>query len=615
MAPVPKPIFKPEWATIIGVYGLKTNAIEPPAGRKPEGWQYREKPPRNYLNWLHHYTGEWIDYLEAATAAGKMPATKVVAAVNASDQWRQSADLVLEAIDNQAALISALIAALPAGGRLLFSDGTFTLTQPIVVVGLGLVLQGQGLTTRFTNEYAAAGGVFCFTAANQYGIRFFDFEMESDLGVAGATWSNGIYLDTCFDVSIHRVDVFNLHGGPSTHGAPNVPKGVAIMAEASRVSISDCHLSPTSLAATQSGEGIWGINSELVVDGVTMVDDAWGGGSVAPSAAGIYTDNHVKISHCTISHMAFGMILDGAANSIVEGNTITDVTTDGIELLGCDHVYLTDNDIDGAGVCAIETDGTCSHCQIKGGQCQTSPTGILMSGQSCSIACVDIESVTVGIYLFVAAGTVNKTKINDCRIMTVGGAGTKCIYASVAAVDTVITGGYYAVAEVGLEDFGLRTSIDGGGRFELCTLANIRSDETTEGGNFSNCHHGAGATNAMDIESDHVKILGNQFLGADSSLILLRAGADYAHVANNSCMVPGCCAYGINNDGIHVAANNYIQNNSLYGCATAAPNADLRIAVAYNTVVSTPETTGGPGGLPDNHDVRDNNYIATATNV
>lgn len=53
-----KPI-KPEWA-----YGDPSFIIEPSAGKKSTGWQSGEKPPFQYMNWIHFQNNEWIDYLE-----------------------------------------------------------------------------------------------------------------------------------------------------------------------------------------------------------------------------------------------------------------------------------------------------------------------------------------------------------------------------------------------------------------------------------------------------------------------------------------------------------------------------------------------------------------------
>jgi hypothetical protein len=605
MPPLPKPGFKPEWATIIGVYGGKTNAIEPAAGLKPEGWKHTEKPPRNTMNWLHHYTGEWIDYLESATDAGKMPATKVVAAVNASDQWRQTADLVLQAADNQAALISALIVTVGAGGRVLFSDGLFELTEPIEVANNYTILQGQGPATIFRNLASVGNECFAVHFDGTESGRLLDCRIDAS-SASGAVFANGVHLDGAERTIINRVLIWGMFGGPSVHGAPNIPQGVGIFAENSTGIISNCNIMPTSSPASQSAENIWAINSTLVIDVVDMLNPLWGGGSVAPTAAGIcFETGKARISNCQIDHMNVGISLTGCSNSLVDACYIHDLVADGIDLDICDQTYLVDNDIDGAPVNGVHIRSTCSSCSLSGGQIQTALTGVLVSAHGCNISTVDMEAVDVGIYVFVGGGTVEKTKISNCRIQTTGGAGSKCIYASAASVSTTIQGGYFSIAEVGLEDFGLKTSIGGGAKFELCTAANIRSDETAAYGTFSNCIHEAGATHCIDMQCSRANVSGNTLMGADHSLIIVRVNGDYNSIIGNVAPVMASCQYGINQDGIH-AAKNYIQSNYLYNCGTVA---DLRVQNALNAAASTPETNGG---MADGHSVHDNNYLLTS---
>lgn len=53
---------KPEWA-----YGDPSYVIEPGAAKKETGWESAEKPPFQYMNWIHAQTEEWIEYLENIT--------------------------------------------------------------------------------------------------------------------------------------------------------------------------------------------------------------------------------------------------------------------------------------------------------------------------------------------------------------------------------------------------------------------------------------------------------------------------------------------------------------------------------------------------------------------
>jgi hypothetical protein len=40
------------------------NVLEPPEEKKDTGWDRLEFPPRNWFNWLHRKTFEWLRYLD-----------------------------------------------------------------------------------------------------------------------------------------------------------------------------------------------------------------------------------------------------------------------------------------------------------------------------------------------------------------------------------------------------------------------------------------------------------------------------------------------------------------------------------------------------------------------
>jgi len=53
---------KPTWA-----YGDPSYTITPSAGKQAIGWLPGEKPPYQYMNWIHLKSGEWLTYLENKT--------------------------------------------------------------------------------------------------------------------------------------------------------------------------------------------------------------------------------------------------------------------------------------------------------------------------------------------------------------------------------------------------------------------------------------------------------------------------------------------------------------------------------------------------------------------
>lgn len=71
---MPRPTQFPDFATTDVVDGTSgQNNVAAPSGPKIlQGWDYREKPPRQWLNWLHRFTGLWVrwfdELLESRTA-------------------------------------------------------------------------------------------------------------------------------------------------------------------------------------------------------------------------------------------------------------------------------------------------------------------------------------------------------------------------------------------------------------------------------------------------------------------------------------------------------------------------------------------------------------------
>lgn len=62
--PVPKPAELPQWASEdeIDQTSGQYNVVEPPLERKRLGWYLGEKPNRQWWNWLHRTTYDWLAY-------------------------------------------------------------------------------------------------------------------------------------------------------------------------------------------------------------------------------------------------------------------------------------------------------------------------------------------------------------------------------------------------------------------------------------------------------------------------------------------------------------------------------------------------------------------------
>lgn len=64
----------PDWATddVVSPISTQNNVVEPSAAKKTLGWDYREKPVRQFMNWLQRYYALWIRYLDE----GKLTTTE-----------------------------------------------------------------------------------------------------------------------------------------------------------------------------------------------------------------------------------------------------------------------------------------------------------------------------------------------------------------------------------------------------------------------------------------------------------------------------------------------------------------------------------------------------------
>lgn len=63
---VDRPSALPRWATsnVISPDTGVPNVVEPPESKKNAGWNYSEMPARNFINWLHRSTYDWLNYLD-----------------------------------------------------------------------------------------------------------------------------------------------------------------------------------------------------------------------------------------------------------------------------------------------------------------------------------------------------------------------------------------------------------------------------------------------------------------------------------------------------------------------------------------------------------------------
>lgn len=59
---VSKPTVIPKFAAlnVVSPDSEQNNVVEPPPEKQDSGWDFLEFPPRNFMNWIHRYTYQWI---------------------------------------------------------------------------------------------------------------------------------------------------------------------------------------------------------------------------------------------------------------------------------------------------------------------------------------------------------------------------------------------------------------------------------------------------------------------------------------------------------------------------------------------------------------------------
>jgi len=674
MATTPKPGNKPEWATVIAAYGGKVNAIAPAGGLVPEGDKYGLPPVRNVHNWLWHYVGEWVDYLEAYTDAAQKCATFTVAAEDASDAWKQTADYVVPIGANAAIWIELAVANLPAtGGRVLLSEGTFTGTE-IDIVKPGVWVQGQGPNTRVVT--AAPGNVAAFNVAAIY-CHITDLLITTDAGAGGASYANGIIGTGCNDLVIERVIVEGMHGGPSV--LPATPKGVAFYATGSSGQIIGCRVEHVSggAIADRSGEAVFLDTSKFSVEGCRFIDDNWAGGP-APTSPCVYINgSDVGLSNNIMDYMDFGVLVEGTGNVSVKGNSIRNMVTAGVKALtGTFGLRVEGNQINDSVDGIVLEDAT--FATAEGNQIDTmSQYGIHMSGfggrmsainntmRACTTAGIvmdDLEKSRVSgnaIYN-TSSGILMLTTpaycvVADNLLQGITGSGIILLGTKHQVSGNVIEGiagtdGINIRATfTNVEGNQIESFADGIGTTSPATKGSIVGNkisvsagdgiqvDTGEGWQINDNHvtastvnaiaiFGAGihfcqingnqiddAVNGIWVEGQSASVVGNSIRSCSGSHIHLASSCTASDVLSNSLHAgTGVSAVGIEQVGDSLHAN-LISGNRMIGAATIELLVEQAAALPIVNCLSLPQAVGGAAGTLAGIDARDNNYMTYAS--
>jgi hypothetical protein len=680
----PKPTFKPEWATVIGVYGGKTNAYEPAAGLKPEGDQYALPPTRNHHNWLWHYVYEWVNYLETATDADTRSASVVVAAEDAPMPWQDAADYAVAVGADAALTINAAIASLGAnGGTVVLSEGTFTCETPISIDGgtprVSIIGMGASSTNIVVSD--AAGDNNGLEIADTTGVTVGRLKVS---GLSLTNVLNGILVTTtgfATDVTVQEVKFSELTGGPSLN--PATPRGVAVYAYGAnvRVRIIDCEREAWNdgIGFVYAGEFVLSGNGARVeVDGLVALNS----GAYVPSTAGAlwFDSSTFTLDRVSILGASYDYgLLAAICNRWQVGHIIVEApTTDGIQVDTCNEWSIGDAIVttpggngfsmtsgtdwkigrllvDTPSAYGIEiatsadrfeiglatvsapvnsgvaitagTDGyvnaivkdagsngieltSCTRVNVRGQVDNPGSQGVQFA--TCILCHVDVTNVSraggVGVYV----------DSNCARCQVIGGVSEDSTGAGLVIDGSHCQGNGFSVRTPG----GVGIQVDGWNNgLAACKVENVAAADgihvlaTAQDCAVSDClvDNVAGLTQrGIFLEGQRCDVVDCRCTDVVNEGITIGTAANDCNVIDNRvdvgllAVVP---SYGI----VHLtnsARGNYVQGNR---CLVAGV-ADLRIIGAYANVRSTPETAGGPG-LPDGHDCRDNNLIASAALV
>jgi len=157
-----------------------------------------------------------LDTVASGATVARRAATLTIAAANAMPASRQMADVVCSGVADEVAINTAL-ATLTAGGLVMLTEGTFSLTGAIIVPS-SVVLAGQGEATVLRLTDAVATG--CSLVTNQqaetgkdYGIVIRDLTLDGNRAAQSPTgWKDGIRLKNVYRSAVERCFVKQIYG-------------------------------------------------------------------------------------------------------------------------------------------------------------------------------------------------------------------------------------------------------------------------------------------------------------------------------------------------------------------------------------------------------------------
>jgi len=359
-------------------------------------------------------------------------ATLYVAASDALDRSRAQCDFLCSGASDQVEINEAL-SALPAGvqGRVILSEGTFTIDAPITIPNNNITLEGQGSAT-FIDGDGLATGEHGIVISGKTGCVIKSLAIQTQDG-AGKTCHCIFAEDGCNDLLLWQIEIVNSDSdgihieGTSiqdvrirqckVNGADG--NGIYLKPDANikfyRIHVANCLLLSAGgvgiLFDIPGGTGEYlycEVNNNIIYN---------------PTGAGIQVETYNQgdlSNNFVISAGANGFQVGDSSNTTLEGNNAIENTSDGISLMVTnDHCSLIGNlcyKNGGHGINNVAATNT--HILIEGNDCsENGYDGIHSAGPDAKISgnyCYINSQNTVGTYhgISLAAGAV-RTSIND----------------------------------------------------------------------------------------------------------------------------------------------------------------------------------------------------------
>lgn len=160
--------------------------------------------------WGNHIQEQYDD----AMAELHRAATVVVAASNANARSKAAADYVCDGVDDDVTLETAFAALPSTGGRIILTEGTFTISSNIGMTSKNTILEGQGMRAsiiKVKNALAADIAMLSMGTGAYGALKNLTLDGNSPNQSGAYTWT-GFSIDQMPFFDIEGVDFKNMYG-------------------------------------------------------------------------------------------------------------------------------------------------------------------------------------------------------------------------------------------------------------------------------------------------------------------------------------------------------------------------------------------------------------------